>query len=216
MAEKKSIGCLGAILIGFLFFGAFGLLMTQLDVPVSDSSLEPKNHLSIPETKAASSPKPATFSPSAESKSEDQKRAEIRNEMEDAYYAAKEAVRQYLKDPSDAKFSSLGINTEAKIVPYGYHQWLCSGYVDAYNSFGGKVRDQWGAVVSKSGSTWNGDYVEIEDSVYGKMPLRIAFPLTPEEIAAAEADQERMKALNDQKKRVGDAAALKYNQDQAD
>jgi hypothetical protein len=131
--------------------------------------------------------------------------------MFEAYYYATKAVREQLKDPADAKFSSLGWDEEAKIVPYGYHQWLCTGWADAFNSFGAKERLSWGAYVFLSEVAIRVDYFEIGRQSYGQLPARIPFPVappSPAEIAAVKAKAEAVK-------KAAEAKALKYDEDLA-
>ena len=102
--------------------------------------------------------------------------AEAAPDLSEIYNYAKDAVREKLKAPSTAKFSEPGWNKEAKVVPYGYHQWLCSGWVDSQNSFGANLRATWGAYVFRSDVAVRVDYIELGDTTYGDLPGRIPFP----------------------------------------
>lgn len=61
---------------------------------------------------------------------------------DEAYFYAQQAVKEKLKAPSTAKFATPRIDAEARIMAYGYRQWLCSGWVDSQNSFGAMLRTQ--------------------------------------------------------------------------
>ena len=55
----------------------------------------------------------------------------------EAWYCAQEVVKQELKSPSSARFCSY---TEANICNLGNNEFEVTGYVDAENSFGVKIR----------------------------------------------------------------------------
>ncbi len=136
-------------------------------------------------------------------------------DLSEIYYYATKSVSQYLKAPGDAKFSSLGWDTEAKIVPYGYHQWLCGGYVDAQNSFGAKIRSGWLAYIFKSDIAMRSDYLVVGDSIYGTLPPAIPFPLTTEQETAMRQMQSVTASNFLKAKVVSGQAALKSNQSAA-
>lgn len=97
-------------------------------------------------------------------------------DLSEIYGYATAAVREKLKAPSTAKFSSPGFDADAKAVPYGYHQWLCSGWVDSQNAMGAMLRAKWGAYVFRSAVAVRVDYIELGDEVYGSLPNQIPFP----------------------------------------
>ena len=136
-------------------------------------------------------------------------------DLDDVYFYAIKAVRENLKSPSGAKFSSRGWDAEARITPYGYRQWLCAGWVESQNSFGARLREKWGAYVYYTEAEVSVDYIEVGDSASGKLPPPIPFPKTPEEIAAAKADQAAAQANAIAKRKVDDANLLKWQNEQA-
>lgn len=66
----------------------------------------------------------------------------------DAYYTAKDAIKNRLKAPSTATFASLQ-NSVARQERCGV--WVVRTYVDAQNSFGATVRAHWLVKVEKTG-----------------------------------------------------------------
>jgi len=136
-------------------------------------------------------------------------------DMDDVYFYATKAVREYLKAPSGAKFSSRGWDAEARIMPYGYRQWLCAGWVESQNSFGASLREKWGAYVYYAEDKISVDYIEIGDSTSGKLPPPLPFPRTPEEIASDKAAQEAAQAKAVAQRKVDDSNLLKWQNEQA-
>ncbi len=67
----------------------------------------------------------------------------------DAWYAAKETVKDNLKAPSTAKFCSM---SSATITHVG-KTWTIKGYVDAENSFGAKIRNNFTVVITFTSDT---------------------------------------------------------------
>lgn len=68
-----------------------------------------------------------------------------------AYLAAKQAVKERLKAPATAEFCSYGDSVVKN--PDGAI-WIASGYVDAQNTFGAKLRSKWIVKLVDRGSTW--------------------------------------------------------------
>lgn len=101
---------------------------------------------------------------------------DLRNEMLYAYLDATDAILKKLRDPADAKFSRLTIDSDAICGPYGYHQWICSGWVDAINSFGAKTRVNWGACVFRSDTTTRVEYLRVGSTESGRMTQKLPFP----------------------------------------
>lgn len=205
MSQKQSSGCLGVLALLFLIFVFGGAAFNSCDKKTARAEI-------VPAKKNIPSPVPPE---PAVAKTEIQKTNESQDDMQDAYLKCTKDIRTHLKDPADAKFSSLGWDSEAKIAPYGYHQWLCSGWVDSLNSFGGKVREKWGAVIFSSATTWHVDYIEIGDSQGGHLPARIAFPQTPEQIAAAKELVDANQVIAQQKIATAKNKALQLNEDAA-
>lgn len=129
------------------------------------------------------------------------------------FYYAKKEVESHLKSPRSAKFDRLD---QAQVAPFGYHQWIVSGVVDAQNSFGVMLRHKWACLMVGSGESWQADYSEIGDEKFGEMPVARAWPLTAKQIAAKEAAAEAAKVALLDKRKAGQMAALKMNQAAAD
>lgn len=197
----KLVATAVGILALIVLYGVYS--NSRSDVPAAPI---PNEHVAPPAPIASATPT------ANKSSSDDGQFEPLEDQMFDAYYQATETIRARLKDPADATFSSLGRNTEAKIVPYGYHQWLCAGWVDAFNSFGAKQRLQWGAYVFLSKQACRVDYFELGAETYGHLPQRIPFPVpppTPAQLAAAKA-----KAATERK--AAEARALQYDEQLAD
>ena len=62
------------------------------------------------------------------------------NQENDAKVCAKKAVEDQLKSPSTAKFCTY---TEMTATNLGGNKWKITGYVDAQNSFGATLRENW-------------------------------------------------------------------------
>jgi len=136
------------------------------------------------------------------------------DDLREIYLQAAAAVREKLKSPSTAKFPG-SYDASSKMDPYGYHQWIVSGIVDAQNGFGAMIRYQWAAVMVKKGS-WFAAYIEIGDSKFGIMPVSLPFPLTPRQIAAAKAEAEYAKEVAAKNNAAALSRALASNQAAAD
>jgi hypothetical protein len=130
----------------------------------------------------------------------------------DAYYHGREACRKALKAPSTAKFSNPYSDEHTGWSRWGYNQWKVFGYVDAQNSFGAMLREDWLAVVKKGGEYFEIVFLRLGDTESGTMPgpapapprPALPRPATPDEIAAAKAAAEaaRIKAGEDRKARA--------------
>ncbi len=127
----------------------------------------------------------------------------------EAYYAGRMACEDMLKAPRSAKFSTLGIDKGTGWELYGEDQWRVGGFVDAQNSFGAMLREQWEAVVKKEAAGYRVVYLRLGNQETGQRPSPSTTPETqparvgpsPEEIAA------RVAALKVQEKAKADAAA---------
>ena len=74
-------------------------------------------------------------------------------EMQDAYYSARNAIKNTLKAPSTAKFSNP--LTDKETTGYAMDnsgRIQCKGIVEASNSFGVPLRQSWSALVQQEGS----------------------------------------------------------------
>jgi hypothetical protein len=183
MGEKKKTGCLTLItawVLGILVLGGiFSAVFSDKDAP-SNSSV----------------PTPATGNapPVEKPKSETTDFTEI-------YIEATKAVQEKLKAPSTAIFPH-SFDRSVKMTPYGYHQWIVFGIVDAQNDFGAMLRYDWMAVMVDTNESWFAGYLEIGDSEYGTLPVSLPFPLTPAQIAQAKADAAAAKAAIEKKRPV--------------
>jgi TPR repeat protein len=205
MSQKNPSGCLAMVFAIFVVCCFFGWLLNVSDhpQPASIPSLSPPATAKNGETNTDVS-------------AQENAKAEFQTEIFEAYAMAKESVKSKLSAPSTAKFSSLGFDTEAKAGPYGYHQWLVSGFVDSQNGFGAMLRNNWGAVMVKTDVGWRTAYLQIADNSYGALPIPAPFPLTPEQLAAQKAAQRAAAEKLAADKKAGYERALKYNQDLAD
>lgn len=124
-----------------------------------------------------------------------------------AFYFAQEESKQSLKAPSTAHFSSPYSDSGTGWKNYGFNRWMVFGFVDAQNSFGVPLRENWSAVVELAGSDFRIAYLKMGDDEIGSIPLPSRFPPTPPspaQIAAA-------KVRTDQAIRSNAAKALAYN-----
>jgi TPR repeat protein len=137
-----------------------------------------------------------------------QEEARIRQAAEGAYFAAEKAVKQSLTSPSTAKFSSLYWNKDTGVLGHGYQQWQAFGYVDAQNTFGALLRQNWRAVVQLNGGAYQTVWIKIGDSESGPMPAMRRAPLAPVETPVASG--------NTNKAVTQAAATLKHHQELAD
>jgi hypothetical protein len=193
MGEGRKTGCVAGGCGLFLAIMVIGAICVAIfnQSPSSPQSSEIEN------------PKPAPVTPVAKTppKQED--------DLFQVCELARSAVRSSLKAPRSAEFSGL---TDTKMAPYGYNQWIVSGFVDAQNSFGVMLRYDWVVLMVKSAGSWQAVCGGVGDGTWGKIPAPApwpAKPLTPEQIAAAKAAAALMKQKTS-------AAALKYNRDLAD
>lgn len=72
----------------------------------------------------------------------------------DAYVACKDFVSKNLKAPSEAKFPTMN---EAKIANVSGTRWQVISYVDAPNSFGAMLRNQYICEVTIANEKWTGE-----------------------------------------------------------
>ena len=88
-------------------------------------------------------------------------------EMQDAYYSARNAIKNTLKAPSTAKFSNPITDKETTgyfIENSGRIQ--CKGIVEASNSFGVPLRQSWSAIVQQESSQqWRIVYATLGDDI---------------------------------------------------
>ena len=131
-----------------------------------------------------------------------------------AYYFGKAACEKALKSPSTAKFSWLG-DEHTGWQAYGYEQWKVFGQVDAQNSFGAMLRQNWLAVVKRYGGFYRVVYMRLGDDESGPMPGAAASPIaepTESEKLAAEILREQRAET---KRREADEATLKFHLERA-
>jgi hypothetical protein len=76
----------------------------------------------------------------------------------DAYTECKVAVLGYLKSPSSADFPWYEPSFVTDLRP----TYNVNAYVDAENSFGASIRTPWSCSVSRLGTTWTVNSVNIE------------------------------------------------------
>jgi hypothetical protein len=88
----------------------------------------------------------------------------------DAYYQGRRAVQALLKAPATAKFSTPRLDANTGWQPHGYQQWKVFGHVDAQNSFGALLREQWAAVVVGDASSMTVVWAQLGEQQTGPMP----------------------------------------------
>jgi len=84
-----------------------------------------------------------------------------------AYEEAKSECLRNLKAPSTADFSTYNWSPNTGAKKLTDNTWLSAGYVDAQNSFGAKIRENWTAVVRRDGDRWTVLYLKIGDKEEG-------------------------------------------------
>ncbi|NBQ47449.1 MAG: hypothetical protein EBU33_03215 [Sphingobacteriia bacterium] len=88
-------------------------------------------------------------------------------ELQDAYYSARNAIKNTLKAPSTAKFSNP--LTDKETTGYAIDnsgRIQCKGIVDASNSFGVPLRQSWSAIVQQESSQqWRIVYATLGDDI---------------------------------------------------
>ena len=196
MSGKRKTGCLA---------GGCGFLLAVLGIGVLVNLLAPHHPSDTPASEAPVAT-PITQSPPVPPPVEKPKETDG---GPGAYYYGKSICEKALKAPATAKFSSLS-DEHTGWNHYGYNQWNVFGHVDAQNSFGALIREDWEAVVEQSGPFYQLRYFRLGDQVVGKMPPKAATPpppprpLTPEEKLAAQILAENRKA-------AADLAIFKYH-----
>lgn len=85
----------------------------------------------------------------------------------EAYAEAEAIISKYLKSPSTAKFPSIG---EVKIEDLGGGGFQVEGYVDAQNSFGAMLRQNWEMVFQFVGDGVDVRVVGIDGQLVYKKP----------------------------------------------
>jgi hypothetical protein len=87
-----------------------------------------------------------------------------------AYYFAREFVKETLKAPSTATFTSPNDDRFTGWNDYGFKQWKVFGRVDCQNSFGAMIRENWQAVVQLNGETPEVLFMRVGEQTVGEMP----------------------------------------------
>lgn len=166
------LGCGGFALIGLIVVLVSSMLRQPRTptAPASDTD------------SAASAPAPKPVKPPVEKPWQDY--------AEKAFFVGQRAAERGLKAPSTAKFSNPGTDSETGWLPHGYCQWKTFGWVDAQNSFGAMLRENWYAVVRKVDDSFEIVYLKVGKSETGEMPGVALAPKPPpaaEEIAATKS-----------------------------
>jgi hypothetical protein len=111
-----------------------------------------------------------TRTPASPSQPSESPKPKATNRGEEAYYLARKVCEKSLKAPATAKFSNPNLDANTGWEPYGYFQWKAFGYVDAQNSFGAMLRNQWLAVVQFNTGRLEVVYFRLNDQETDKMP----------------------------------------------
>lgn len=78
----------------------------------------------------------------------------------DAFVMSQTFVKTLLKSPSTAKFPLI---TSAEIIPYGNGRFKITSYVDAQNSFGAMIRNNYTCTVKYVGDNkWECENIKLE------------------------------------------------------
>jgi hypothetical protein len=148
MSERPKTGCVA---------GGCGLLLAIVGIGVIVNALSPSSP-APPAPRAPPTEKPEPPDPGP-----------------GAYESGKAACMKALKAPATAKFSSI-TDDYTGWNRYGYNQWDVFGYVDAQNSFGAMIRENWEAIVQQSGPFYQVVYFRLGSEVVGKKPPKAAYP----------------------------------------
>ncbi len=81
-------------------------------------------------------------------------KAETGPSGKEAFVTAQEFIRGKLKAPRTAKFSVPNWDEKTAWKEIKPHRWAASGFVDAQNSFGAMIRDDWFAVLDWTGTNF--------------------------------------------------------------
>lgn len=101
------------------------------------------------------------FRSKARSKASSEARADFEATKYRAYSTAKAIVRQNLKAPASATFGSLG-EAGCRVSSPRTDRYACSGWVEASNSFGAKLRKSWSVELRESGNDFVVEDVTID------------------------------------------------------
>lgn len=90
-----------------------------------------------------------------------------KDELSNAYYSARNSIREALKAPSTAKFSNPQLDPEGTgATPDDAGRIICKGYVEAQNSFGVPLRQRWVVWVQPEGSDqWRIVYAVLDGNI---------------------------------------------------
>jgi hypothetical protein len=88
-----------------------------------------------------------------------------------AYFAGVELCKQHLKAPATADFSDYLSDKHTGVNKVGTNFWHAFGRVDAQNSFGAKLREDWEVYLRGEGSNFVSVYFRLGESAVGERPL---------------------------------------------
>jgi hypothetical protein len=89
-----------------------------------------------------------------------------KSDIDNAYYTSRNAIKNALKSPSTAKFSNPVLDRETTgSVVTNEGRIQSTGFVDAQNSFGAALRENWMVVVQPEGKQWRVVYARLGDKV---------------------------------------------------
>lgn len=95
-----------------------------------------------------------------------QQRTFTNDEIDSAYYSAKNSIKSVLKAPSTAKFSNRHIDPGTGATPDDAGRIVCKGFVEAQNSFGVPLRQSWVVWLQPEGSDqWRIVYAVLDGNV---------------------------------------------------
>jgi hypothetical protein len=94
------------------------------------------------------------------------KRTFTKEELDSAYYSARNGIRGVLKAPSTAKFSNLQLDPDTGATPDDAGRIICKGYVEGQNSFGVPLRQRWVVWVQPEGKDqWRAVYAVLDGNI---------------------------------------------------
>lgn len=100
--------------------------------------------------------------------------SEVTDIRRDVYYMAQQFVRKSLKVPSTAKFSDYLRYSDKEIGSANFvsNIWCAWGYVDAQNTFGAMLRNEWEVYLKQlPGDKWQLLYLKLGEEEIGENPL---------------------------------------------
>ena len=85
----------------------------------------------------------------------------------DAYGMAQHFVKDYLKAPGTARFPTMGWDSGISVISLGLNEWNVRAWVDAENSFGALIRNNFTCTLKYVGNdNWQLEKLTLGDQVF--------------------------------------------------